>query len=207
VDLHIKPAYELARLEKECGIESSFLILTNADGYNPLSQNNRVMLREMADWGFDIGLHFDPTIYPTFDAASLQKHVDFEATIISDITGKPVRSISLHNPSIYNQYPLFEGYVNAYSDTLFSNENYISDSCMSFRDKDVFTFFDKPLDKPYQLLLHPLHFSENGQDYNYIFTRFAKTFLSYIESGFRQNRTYNEQVKTPLDQQFSAYKL
>ncbi len=202
VDLHVKPAFDLACLEKECGIESSFLFLVNADGYNPLSKINRTMIKQIADWGFDVGLHFDPTMYPTFDVNSLKKHVDFESQIISDITQKEVKSISLHNPSIYNQYPIFDGYVNAYSNTLFSNENYISDSCMSFRGKDIFTFFDKQIDKPFQLLLHPLHFSETGGDYNSIFTYFARTFLSYIENDFRGNVTYNEQVKTPLQDQF-----
>lgn len=202
VDLYVKPAFDLACLERECGVESSFLFLTNADGYNPLSKTNRNMIKQMADWGFDVGLHFDPTIYPTFEADSLKKHVDFESKIISDITQKEVKSISLHNPSIYNKYPIFENYVNAYSNTLFSDENYISDSCMSFRGKNVLTFFNKEIDKPFQLLLHPLHFSETGGDYNVIFTKFAQTFLSYIEGDFRENKTYNEQVKIPLNDQF-----
>jgi len=203
VDLHVKPAYDIALLEKECGIESSFLFLTNADSYNPLSRVNRKMIKQIADWGFDVGLHFDPTIYPGFDADLLQKHVEFECQIISDITQKDVKSISLHNPSIYNQFPIFKGYINAYSDVLFSDENYISDSCMMFRNKDVFTFFDKKIDKPFQLLLHPLHYSETGEDYNTIFNHFAETFLSYIDNDFRANKTYNNQVKTPLHKQFN----
>jgi len=201
IDLHVRPAYDMAVIERECGIDSTFLFLTTADGYNPLSKVNREMIRQIADWGFDVGLHFDPTLYDGADAASLKKHVDFESSILSDITQKEIKSISLHNPSVYNQYPIFDGYINAYSTVLFSDENYISDSCMLFREKNILTFFDKTIERPYQLLLHPLHYSHSGDDYNSIFQHFTETFLGYIEENFRPNRTYNQQVKVPLNQQ------
>ena len=63
VDLDIYPAYKMALLENEIGVKSTFFILLNAQSYNPLSINNKNILREISSLGFEIGLHFDPTNY------------------------------------------------------------------------------------------------------------------------------------------------
>ena len=65
VDFDIKPAYNLALKEKEFDINSTFFIMTSSLTYNPLSFDNRRMLKKMSKMGFEIGLHFDPSIYGT----------------------------------------------------------------------------------------------------------------------------------------------
>jgi hypothetical protein len=71
VDLDIVPAYRLAQIEKDAGIRASFFFLMSSDTYNPASGTNRALLRDMAEEGFEIGLHFDPTIYPDADHDTL----------------------------------------------------------------------------------------------------------------------------------------
>ena len=63
VDVAIEPAFKVAEIEKQVGITSTFFILTTGMMYNPAAPTNRKMLREMSDMGFEIGLHFDPSIY------------------------------------------------------------------------------------------------------------------------------------------------
>ena len=197
VDLDIEAAYRLALIEFECGVKSTFFILTTCHSYNPCSSINRRLLHEMTEMGFEIGLHFDPTLYEETDEVKLKQYVDKEAEILSDITRKPVRSISLHNPFLHGQYPVFEGYCNAYSGQLFSDDSYISDSRMDFRGKDPYEFVLNVKYRPVQVALHPVHFSENGDAYPDLFYRYLKNYITQVDRAFRVNSTYAAQM--PMD--------
>src|SRR5579859_3672042 len=63
VDLDILPARRLAELEAEVGVRSTFFFLVSGHTYNPASIQNRPHLRALVNLGFEIGLHFDPTLY------------------------------------------------------------------------------------------------------------------------------------------------
>lgn len=56
-------AHRLAKVERESDICSTCYILTTCPTYNVPDPANRNLLRELNDWGFEIGLHFDPTLY------------------------------------------------------------------------------------------------------------------------------------------------
>lgn len=199
VDFDIDLAYQLALIETECNVRSTFFILTTCNTYNPLSAINRIKLYEMANMGFEIGLHFDPTVYGDVNESQMKTFVDQEAKILFSITGSPVKSVSLHNPSIHGQYPLFEGYNNAYDPRIFSDSSYLSDSRMDFRGKNLYEFVEKVKDRPIQILLHPLHYSDNGLDrYPDIFCNHIKRYTDAIDDSFRVNSTYVEQI-TSLD--------
>lgn len=159
VDFDIKAAYNLSLIENECGVESTFFIMTTCHFYNPLSSANREMISKMANNGFEIGLHFDPIIYDDISVNELKSKVDMEAKILESIVNQEVKSISLHNPSVNGQFPLFEGYKNAYHKDIFSDNAYMSDSCMNFRGKNPFEFVKKSKKQPIQILLHPTHYT------------------------------------------------
>ena len=190
VDFDIKLAHSMALIENELGMVSTYFILTTCHSYNVLSEQNRTLLREMNDMGHEIGLHFDPTLYPE----NLKAFVDKEAEILSLACGTEVKSISLHNPSVHGQYPLFKNYINAYDPAFFSNKNYISDSCFNFRGKNPFEFIDGIEDNMIQILLHPMHFSEKGWGYDDILVDSFKSYMEQIHDAFSINMTYKEQV-------------
>jgi hypothetical protein len=149
----------------------------------------------MKDSGFDIGLHFDPTVYGDADEIKLRKSVDLEAGMLSSITGGPIKSISLHNPSYHGLYPLFEGYRNAYSPAIFSDDRYLSDSRMDFRNKDPYLFAEKVKEFPIQILLHPFHYSEEGHNYPELFKMLLKEYILDIDRSFRKyNSAYAQQL-------------
>lgn len=195
VDFDIEPAYRLAQLESECGIVSSFFIMTTCDLYNPLSSPNRKKIRKMVEMGFEIALHFDPTVYGDVGEKLLGEFVDIEADILSLAAGIPIKSISLHNPSIHGQYPIFKKYNNAYDEKIFSDKHYLSDSRMVFRDKDPFTFIEQVKEHPVQVLLHPLHYSEKRCSYPEIFYKHVEEYVDSIDSQFQVNSTYVNQLK------------
>jgi hypothetical protein len=199
VDFDIEAAYQLALIEFDCGIRSTFFILTTCYTYNPCSAINREKLKKMADMGFEIGLHFDPTIYDGVCTKTLEQYVAKEADILTSISQKPVKSISLHNPSVHGQYPLFEGYCNAYSNRIFSDSCYLSDSRMDFRGKNPYEFVLNVTKHPVQLLLHPMHYSEEGYTYPDIFYQRLRAYINAIDQGYRiNNSSYLKLMTTDL---------
>ena len=189
VDLDIRAAYNLSLIEKECGVESTFFIMTTCHTYNPLSLANRKMLSEMANNGFEIGLHFDPTVYGNISVNELKSKVDMEAKILESIISQEVKSISLHNPTVHGQYLIFEGYKNAYHKDIFSDKVYMSDSYMNL-SKKPFEFVKKSKRQPIQILLHPAHYTEEGDNYIEIFCDFVLEMTEYIDTYYRINSTY-----------------
>ncbi len=195
VDFDIRLARDLAVIEKEEGVVSTFFILTSCPTYNVLDKTNRQLLQEIASLGHEIGLHFDPTVY---DEACLRPAVDKEADVLSFAVGQEVKSISLHNPSVHGQYPMFDGYVNAYDPSLFSDQNYLSDSCYSFRNKDPFAFIKNIDNGMVQILLHPMHYSRDGDGYDTVIVRSLQRYMKELHASFSVNTTYRQHIGEDL---------
>lgn len=195
VDLDVKPAYEISRVEEDVNVRSTFFILTTCYSYNPSSVNNRVKLLEMAEKGFEIGLHFDPLIYA--DERKMLKGFRVEVDILEQITGVKVSSVSLHNPSMHGRYPSFEGFNNVYEMPFFDKNFYFSDSRMGFRGKNPWKMIEAIKKDRVQILLHPMHFTDKGEGYKHIMNEFYKSFNEEVDKQFRPNNsTYKEQIPT-----------
>jgi peptidoglycan/xylan/chitin deacetylase (PgdA/CDA1 family) len=190
VDFDINLAHKLAQIEKEENIVSTFFILTTCESYNVLSKKNSQLLKEMIAMGHEIGLHFDPTLY----IGNLETAVEKEAEILSFACGEKITSISLHNPSLHGQYPMFDGYVNAYDPKMFSDENYISDSRYLFRGKNPYEFLNKINESMVQILLHPMHYSETGGGYDEVLSNTFIHYMNEVHNNFKVNSTYRDQV-------------
>lgn len=194
VDFDLSMAYKLSEVELAADVRSSYFIRTTAGTYNPNSLANRKILQKMDQNGFEIGLHFDPSIYMTEDVELLNRQADFEASILSEIIGKQIQSVSLHNPSCHGKFPLFPNYINAYDPQLFSSENYMSDSCMSFRDKDPFNFLSRAKKETVQLLFHPIHFSHEECGYIEKFRSHLTDCIDNIEETFKVNYAVKDEL-------------
>jgi hypothetical protein len=191
VAFDIKLAHQLADIEQEEGIVSTFFILTTCESYNVSCDRNRKLLREMVVMGHEIGLHFDPTLY----GDALDPAVQKEADLFSLVADHEVKSISLHNPSVHGLFPLFDGFVNAYDTRLFSDTNYISDSCYMFRGNNPFEFITQLDNSMIQILLHPMHYSESGGGYDEVVVDTLTRDMQQVHSNFvLVTSTYKEQM-------------
>lgn len=199
VEISVELAYRMALIENKNNIQATFFFLTTSDTYNVLSFKNKKYIKEIEEMGHEIGLHFDPSVYGNLaENGELSKKVNKEARPLEFIINKKIKSISLHNPSIHNSYPLFKGYVNAYDPKIFQDSRYISDSSMDFRGKDIYKFIDNIGDKPMQILLHPFHYSKEGGGYPEIFWNYFYSHMKDIHRLFSINATYKKQLKKGL---------
>jgi|SaaInlStandDraft_2_1057019.scaffolds.fasta_scaffold51562_2 hypothetical protein len=197
VDFDLNAAYELAKIEREIGVESTFYIMCSSQMYNPISQKNQDIIKKIDNEGFEIGLHFDPSIYEDVGIKSLEIEVKKEADILSSIIKKPIHSISIHNPSVHNQFPIFSNFKNAYDEKIFSDDTYISDSMMSFKT-DIFDFVKKAKNKTIQVLLHPLYYTKNGIELNEIINEFVDKYIEELDEYWKDNSHYNSIMNEKL---------
>jgi len=178
IDLDLIPALKIKKIEKECGVTSTFFIMVSNQSYNVMSEKSKKIINEISNLGFEIGLHFDPTIYGRRTKEELQDKVRFEASVLENITNKKIKSISLHKPSIHNNFYMFDDFVNTYDERIFSDEVYLSDSSMNFRGKNPFEFIENVKKQTIQVLLHPLHFNEKNIYYSTTFSTISTPSLA-----------------------------
>jgi hypothetical protein len=203
VDFDVVPALELAELERDLALQGTYFFLTTAETYNPSSLSIRRMISEISVLGFEVALHFDPTVYETADVETLTRCARDEAKVLEDIVGKPVVSLSLHNPSVSGQYVKIEGFTNAYEPHLFSPECYLSDSRMLYHTEPI-TFFSSMRRPLGQLLLHPMHYSTTGARYPMQMINYLERSAHKIHNGLSVNSEYSRLVPVGPDFDFSS---
>lgn len=195
IDFDLQLAHDMATLQNKLGIKATYFILTSCEYYNILSKNSRSILKSITKMGHEVALHFDPTLYKKNMKEGFLKEIEILSTAIES----NVKSVSLHNPTSHGQYPLFDGFVNAYDPNLFSDSNYISDSCFSFRGKNPFEFI-KGIDKNMiQILLHPLHYTTSGAGYDKIMVNsFERRMMEADQEFSPVNKVFKKQVGNSL---------
>ncbi|MCA9794733.1 MAG: hypothetical protein KC910_23155 [Candidatus Eremiobacteraeota bacterium] len=188
VDLDLYAARRFADLQLQFGLVSTFYILLTSPTYNCFSPQARSLLKSLSADGFEVGLHFDAR----YKDCSLQARVEQEAELLGDLCGQKVRSVSLHCPTSSGEYPLFQGFRNAYDPSLFGPDRYLSDSCMRWRH-DPLEFVERGRTGHIQLLLHPLHYDGGYQP---ALKSWLTQFLATVDAEFRPvNPTYAAQIR------------
>jgi len=192
VDYDLEAADAIRRIEVEMGVRSSFLFLVSTDFYNVASPSGRRFLGELIRQGFDVGLHFDPDVHGD---RPLEAAFAAERAFLESITGQPLRSVSLHNPSSHHRYPAFEGVVNAYDPRWFGPDRYVSDSSRRWR-RDPLAFLASDRLPIVQVLTHPIHFSEDGVGYRPQFERMVRSWGERLHDyALRYNQSYREECE------------
>jgi hypothetical protein len=89
-----------------------------------------------------------------------------QADLLSDLSGMPVRSIAMHNPSLSGADPFAEcaDFVNAYDAAFTRDIAYFSDSCGAWRDQAHAVLSAGDIPPRLQLLIHPVLWDETPGD-------------------------------------------
>lgn len=138
IDDDIGMAYNLAAFERDGGVSSTFFVILTSDLYNVFSKKNADLLKEIADLGHEIGLHFDEMRYPEIigDVDGIREKIIWEAGVLSEAVGKKICTVSMHRPSknILDADIEIPGILNSYSKTYFKDFKYLSDSRRRWRE-------------------------------------------------------------------------
>lgn len=193
VDYSLQKALQLAKIEKQEGVSSTYMILVSSGFYNLMDYNTRSILQEITDMGHDLGLHFDEANYKVPDMHTLKKYIKAEMQILRDCTNRSdIAAVSMHRPSqecLKADLDLSqEGMINSYGKTFFRDFKYISDSRMHWREP-VIEYIQMAKYARLHILTHAFWYSEDNE-----------TIKDKLESFLEQAQEERYQL---LDQNFT----
>jgi hypothetical protein len=193
IDISLNRTMAFAKIESEYKINSTYYVMTTSPTYNVHTLDNRKRIRDIIDMGFDVGLHFDTSVY---SKDNLEKHLEDEIHDLSVISGIDIASYSIHNPSLMTSKFHSNKFKDAWSNIF--EGNYFADSRMILPNNFV-KLINKSKICPVQIALHPEHYSENGDGYDKIFTNILLDFAIDMDSAFSVNSTYVKEVGSMAD--------
>lgn len=97
VDVSLDAAVTLGGIEAEAGQSSTFFVRIGARGYDVTSGSSRERLRQIVQWGGEIGLHQEVTLTET-DADAIATQLRRGRELLEDLVGEPVGGVSTHMP-------------------------------------------------------------------------------------------------------------
>lgn len=166
-DIDFAPRYslEMAELEHEAGVASTFFVLVDGQFYDPLESETIRQIRRIRSLGHEIGLHFAARNAVESD---IGKEVAFRMDVLSAISGEPVQSFSQHDPvnAGFVSVKLPPGRMTCVDVSKVIKEYdllYVSDSAMMWRQHTFETALDE--DRNLCLLAHPHSWLHPQNDY------------------------------------------
>lgn len=172
IEFSVERALEMAKLESEMNVKTSYFFQINNNTYNPFSSKNLAIIHDIAKLGHKIGIHFTPS-------SSKEKIVRSEffmmKRIFEDLTKISVDRFSFHRPNLNSEVLSeninIDGIINVYSNLFFEyfddkipedpEIKYISDSNHQWK-------YGHPLDsmnsswRKIHILIHPFSWSSSG---------------------------------------------
>lgn len=138
VDLSLRKALEMAELESDYGVESTYFVLCSSPMYNPMYGRSRSTLRRIERLGHDVGLHFSTHQYWDADEVpeedELAARIDDEKLLLDRVVDDPIDTVSFHIPPEWVLEREFEAFESTYEPRFFSDIDYVADSNQRWRD-------------------------------------------------------------------------
>ena len=122
-DVEFSPyrALEIAKLENNIGISSSFYFQITNNCYNSLSNENLAIIKQIEDLGHKIGAHINTSYIERVNKKELSDLVQDDVRTLSKYTGIDINRYSFHRPTIEQLecYLEIDGLINAYDKKFF----------------------------------------------------------------------------------------
>lgn len=185
-DIDFAPRYslEMAQMEHELGIVSTFFVLVDGQFYNPLEREVVSQLRQIYSLGHEVGLHF--AVSSAMDE-DIGKEVAFRLGVLSNILGAAVQSFSQHDPVnagfVSITLPTAQpACVDASRVIRDHNLLYVSDSAMMWREHTFETALDQNRDLC--LLAHPHSWLHPQDDYVSMIREFEAQEVNRVSNRY-----------------------
>lgn len=168
VDFCVRHAIQIALLEYELGIHSTFFFLINSALYNLFEVENLKAIKKIADMGHMVCLHVDEETLREPIAEDERAYLKRQITaFVSALPFANRHIISRHRPNLskYTDW-IPDEYLDVYSPPFFKDIEYASDSRGTWRygyPAEREAFQEKV---SFQLLTHPVWWIERGETSN-----------------------------------------
>jgi len=161
IDMSLRPALEIARIEYEQGIQATYFVLLCSPFYNIFSRSNAEIMLQIHQYGHQIATHLDLAAYDD-DCAKALMETEVLSKCYPFISAEIV---SLHSSYDLNQIPigLFRQLNNVYGPAVRGDVAYISDSTGRWRYGHPLESEAFSAQKPIQLLTHPIWWIQEGE--------------------------------------------
>lgn len=166
IDIALSPALEMAELESEIGVYSTYFILFHSPFYNPFSPSSSKVIRKIMEFGHRIGLHYDISFIAE-NRLQIDETISQELKLFSQHFNDEINLISSHNPTTNQKASLNLGkqIIDADSPKLKTNRKYITDSVQNWREGPFSKFINIP---ELYILIHPIWWTKEGKTRNEI---------------------------------------
>jgi hypothetical protein len=161
IDLSLRPALEIARIEHEQGVQATYFVLLRSPFYNVFSRSSAELMLQIHGYGHQIATHIDLAFYDD-DWANALMEVEMLSRCYPFIN---TQLVSLHSSYDLHRIPidLCQEFDNVYGSAVRGDVAYISDSTGRWR-------YGHPLEsgafqarKPIHLLTHPIWWVQAGE--------------------------------------------
>ena len=200
VDFSVRYALEMAHLENQQGVKSTYFFMTTSEFYNIFCEENRKAIRQIYELGHEIGLHWDSRFSPQSSELIDRLFVN-QLSLLSEILGHGVKSASQHvpidTPAIKVDH-LVE--VEAYSTEVMHRFAYVSDSSMQWREHTI-----NHRRVSFQFLAHPICRMSDGFAYETKFKSFLESKIVLVNSNIEKPSLYEKGTSGSrnIDKQFA----
>ena len=158
VDFSIDYALELAIIENNCNVKSTYFVLLHSDFYNPLENNCTKKIEEIIKLGHSIGLHFDAKYHEINSVKEVEKKISLEKIFLEHLFNTPIKVFSFHNPSLFElglENFQYGGCINTYAKIFKEKIAYCSDSNGYWRHNRLYDLIINEKFNFLQILTHP----------------------------------------------------
>ena len=153
IDFSLRDALTMAKIEKDLGVRSTYFVLLSTQAYNLFEGENIAILKQISEFGHEIGLHYNPAQYRLYNQ-NFEKTLKIETQLLENYLGKTVHSISRHGLFDRDPFSTTKQYINANHPYLRA-DLFVHDSDRAWVTLDGLSILLNDPPKRCQLLIHP----------------------------------------------------
>jgi hypothetical protein len=198
VDVSVTQALELATLESQHNVSSTYFILLHSPYYNALSNDSIDKIKQMLQLGHEIGLHYDSTFIESDD--KILDMVTKEARILGNLIKHDITSIAPHNVSITDMKINYEhlNFIDPTDPKILNSVKYISDSVQNWRNNCMCHHIDN--ESKLIILTHPIWWSQEHTSRDKILENFKTMQIENLQKLLQETKqshiSYFKKLKT-----------
>jgi hypothetical protein len=157
VEFSVLIALEMAKIEKQLGIQSTYFVQLHGDFYNALESNTYNSIKEIESLGHQLALHFDAHFWGVSKEEELERFLEIDKNTFSTYFKVEPKEFSFHNN---NEFTLscskdtYAGMINVYAEKYKKEVKYCADSTGFWRYEILEERLREANDKVLQVLIH-----------------------------------------------------